>query len=75
MELLAKGKGRAASTRTRYRSAINANIKLGLEANWPWARLGPADLDDFHSQLVKAGLGTATPAKATSPDRIKSATC
>ena len=58
-----KGKGRAASTRTRYRSAINANIKLGLEANWPWARSAPADLDDFHSQLVKAGLGTPRPQK------------
>jgi integrase len=51
-----EGQGRAASTLTRYRSAINANIKPRI-GHLAAAKVGPADLDGFYSELVKAGLG------------------
>jgi integrase len=48
--------GRAASTLTRYRSAIEANIRPRI-GHLAVTKLGPADLDAFYSQLAKAGLG------------------
>ena len=50
-----EGQGRAASTLTRYRSAISANIKPRL-GDLAVNKVGPAELDGFYSQLAKAGL-------------------
>ena len=51
-----EGQGRAASTLTRYRSAINGNIRPRL-GHLAVSKVGPAELDGFYIQLAKAGLG------------------
>jgi hypothetical protein len=48
-----EAQGRAASTLTRYRSVISANIVPRL-ADVQITRLGPAQLDTFYGQLRKA---------------------
>jgi integrase len=58
-----EGQGRAASTLTRYRSAIDVNIKPRI-GHLAVAKVGPADLDGFYSQLVKAGLGSLSVRKS-----------
>lgn len=50
-----EGQGRAPTTMARYRSAISANINPRL-GDLPIAKVGPAELDRFYSQLARAGL-------------------
>lgn len=52
-----EAQGRAASTLTRYRSVISANIVPRL-GDIQITRLGPAQLDTFYGRFRKAGLGT-----------------
>ncbi len=54
-----EGQGRAMSTLVRYRSAIEANIKPRL-GSIGIAKLGPADVDGFYTDLAKTGVSPLT---------------
>jgi integrase len=60
-----ESQGRAQSTLTRYRSAINANIKPRL-GNVSISKVAPADLDSFYASLAKTGLSPLSVRKSHS---------